>query len=872
MASQIDLEINANFDKVNKALGSLVKETEKQTASIQKSFSNAFLGIAAVATAALGAISFKEMIHAATEADKVVTRLNVALKVSGNFTKQTSEEFQKLGEEIERTTGVTDETINALIATAQGLGLTTKETKNLITASSDVAAVLGTDVQDAAVQLEKTLSGNVPRALGILFPEIKKLSAEALASGEAIRLLGDRFKGAGAAVVENFGGQLKIAGVGLENILENAGKVITQNPLFVAGIKAAGAIFFDLAETISKNTTAIIKFTNQGIVSLIRGLQSVIGFVVEFRIAITALGLSLSVALATPAVLASFAFLSKIFKQIAIDIALATTASNLFKASITFGISLAIAALIELFRKFENPLQFVVLKFREASVAVLTFLKTFSSGSVAGAFQKQIDSLNETIAQTTAEASKLRDGQEDLGKGINENLDQTAKYIEGLQERISLETTLTNATVKASDERSKAIQQEVDAQRQRIKAAQAEIVKSAAASPFDALFGQNVSLGKFQQEKGVTGSDVAAANAQAGVGAGVGLLGQAVSGKGDNAGLEAASKTISSIVGGLANTLLPGIGQAATQLFEALSQGPQAIQALIKSFIDAIPKVLDAIVAALPVILNNLGTIISTLLLNVVKQLPFIVDAIVASIDDIILGIVSNLGPIIDALIAAVLDIPRLLLEQIPLVLQSLADKLPGIIQKLVEDAPRIISELISKLPVLISEIISKLPTIAIQFAIALAGQSAYIATTFSIELIKQLPTIIKSFITGLLTAVKEGFKNLFSGIFGGGEGGGGGILGSIKGALGSIGKAFGFAEGGIVPQGFNNDSFPARLSSGERIVSAGENERLSQFLDRAEQGGGTGAPQNLTVNLMIGEEQLANVILQLNQRGFRLN
>lgn len=879
MASQIDLEINANFDKVNKALGSLVKETEKQTASIQKSFSNAFLGIAAVATAALGAISFKEMIHAATEADKVVTRLNVALKVSGNFSRQTSEEFQKLGEEIERTTGVTDETINALIATAQGLGLTTKETKNLITASSDVAAVLGTDVQDAAVQLEKTLSGNVPRALGILFPEIKKLSAEALASGEAIRLLGDRFKGAGAAVVENFGGQLKIAGVGLENILENAGKVITQNPLFVAGIKAAGAIFFDLAETISRNTTEMIRLTNQAIVGLIRGIQGVIRFVIEFRTELLGLAIALGTAFAGPAVLSGVASFIVLLKGLgsaiiafASSVNIATIASNAFKASVTLGLSLAVAGLIELFRKFENPIQQAVLQFRQASVAVLAFLKTFSSGSVAGAFQKQIDGLNETIAQTTEEANKLKKGQEDLGKGIDQNLDQTAKYIEGLQERISLETKLTNATVKASDERAKAIQQEVDAQRQRIKAAQAEIVKSAAASPFDALFGQNVSLGKFQQEKGVTGSDVAAANAQAGVGAGVGLLGQAVSGKGDNAGLEAASKTISSIVGGLANTLLPGIGQAATQLFEALSQGPQAIQALIKSFIDAIPKVLDAIVAALPVILNNLGTIISTLLLNVVKQLPFIVDAIVASIDDIILGIVSNLGPIIDALIAAVLDIPRLLLEQIPLVLQSLADKLPGIIQKLVEDAPRIISELISKLPVLISEIISKLPTIAIQFAIALAGQSAYIATTFSIELIKQLPTIIKSFITGLLTAVKEGFKNLFSGIFGGGEGGGGGILGSIKGALGSIGKAFGFAEGGIVPQGFNNDSFPARLSSGERIVSAGENERLSQFLDRAEQGGGTGAPQNLTVNLMIGEEQLANVILQLNQRGFRLN
>ena len=280
---------------------------------------------------------------------------------------------------------------------------------------------------------------------------------------------------------------------------------------------------------------------------------------------------------------------------------------------------------------------------------------------------------------------------------------------------------------------------------------------------------------------------------------------------------------------------------------------------------------MDAIVKALPVILSELGNITGTIVVNVVKQLPFIIDGIISSIDDIILGLVSNIGPLLDALIQAIFDLPRLLLEQIPLVLQNLADNLPGIIQKLVDDAPRIISELVNKIPILVSELISKLPTIAIQFAIALAGQAGFIATSFSIEFIKQLPTIIKSLAEGLLTAIKDGFKNLFSGIFGGGEGGGGGIIGTIGKALGGIGKAFGFADGGIVPSGFANDSFPARLSSGERIVSAGENERLSQFLDRAESGASTGAPQNLTVNLMIGEEQLANVILQLNQRGFRL-
>lgn len=862
MASQIDIELNAKFEKIDKALDSLVKSTEKQTKAIQNQFSNAFLGIAAVATAALGAISFKEMIKSATEADDVITRLNVALKVSGNFSKQTSAEFQNLADEIERTTGVSDEITNSLIATAQGLGLTTKETKNLVTASSDVAAVLGTDVQSASEQLTRTLSGEIPRSLAKLFPQLKQLSAEALANGEAIRLLGDRFQGAGAAITQSFGGQLKIAEVGLGNIFENIGKVITQNPLFVAGIQKAGSIFFGLADAISRNTTEMIRLTNQAIVGLIRGIQGVIRFVVEFRTELLGLAIALGAAFAGPGVLAGVASFIGLLKGLgsaiiafASSVNIATIASNAFKASVTLGLSLAVAGLIELFRKFENPVQFVILQFRQASVAVLTFLKTFSSGSVAGAFQKQIDSLNETIAQTTEEATKLKKGQEDLGKGIDQNLDQTAKYIEGLQERISLETSLTNATVKASDERAKAIQQEVDAQRQRIRAAQAELVKTAAANPVESLFGQNIALGKFQQEKGVTAQDISTAQTQTQVGAGAGLAAELLKGS------EGAAKAISGVLGSVVNTLLPGIGAIAGQIFEALAKGPEQVKALVSGFLSAIPTIIQNVITSIP-----------ALILAVVNGIGPLLTAIVSSFDDIILSLASNIGPIIEGIINAIVQIPTILIEELPKVLQNLADQLPGIIQKLVEDAPRIISELINKLPILVSELVSKLPTIAIQFAIALAGQAGFIATSFSIELIKQLPTIIKSFVSGLLTAIKDGFKNLFSGIFGGGEGGGGGILGSIKGALGGLGKVFGFADGGIVPPGFNNDSFPARLTSGERIVSAGENERLSEFLDRAESGTSPGAPQNLTVNLVIGEEQLANVILQLNQRGFRLS
>lgn len=112
-----------------------------------------------------------------------------------------------------------------------------------------------------------------------------------------------------------------------------------------------------------------------------------------------------------------------------------------------------------------------------------------------------------------------------------------------------------------------------------------------------------------------------------------------------------------------------------------------------------------------------------------------------------------------------------------------------------------------------------------------------------------------------------EWLKNLTN-IGGGGDGGGG--------VLGSIGKKFGFATGGVVPAGFPNDSYPASLTSGERVLSTDQTaafERLIEMLSSPESplGGGNGGGQALTVNLQVGEAQLARVMLNINRQGFRV-
>jgi hypothetical protein len=82
------------------------------------------------------------------------------------------------------------------------------------------------------------------------------------------------------------------------------------------------------------------------------------------------------------------------------------------------------------------------------------------------------------------------------------------------------------------------------------------------------------------------------------------------------------------------------------------------------------------------------------------------------------------------------------------------------------------------------------------------------------------------------------------------------------------------------VPVGFPNDSYPARLTSGERVVDAQTNRDLKAFL--ANKGDDTallaqilaalkGGGQPLIVQLKVGERDLSEVILNLNRRNARL-
>ena len=181
---------------------------------------------------------------------------------------------------------------------------------------------------------------------------------------------------------------------------------------------------------------------------------------------------------------------------------------------------------------------------------------------------------------------------------------------------------------------------------------------------------------------------------------------------------------------------------------------------------------------------------------------------------------------------------------------RSFAQAIPTIIQNIIESIPVFIEELAKALPV------------------AFAKAMPIIATQFAINFVRNIPTIIRAFIEGIVEGAQEFVNAIVDLIPGGGAisgRGSGGIFEGIP-VLGGIGDVFGFAEGGRVPDSpqFSGDRFPARLSAGEQVISKDLSNDLENFLR------GQSSGQPLVINLRIGEQQLAQSILNLNRRGFR--
>lgn len=198
-------------------------------------------------------------------------------------------------------------------------------------------------------------------------------------------------------------------------------------------------------------------------------------------------------------------------------------------------------------------------------------------------------------------------------------------------------------------------------------------------------------------------------------------------------------------------------------------------------------------------------------------------------------------------------------------------EKTKQMVQEFARAIPQIITNIIDSLPVLWETIARELPA-------ALAKTMPLVGVRFALSIVQNMPMIIKAFAQGLIDAVKQAgqalidlIKEQFEGFANGltGSGQSDSIFAGVP-ILQGVGDFFGFAEGGRVPDlsQFEGDRFPARLNAGEQVFSKDLTEDMENFL--AQQEGGGGSPRVVQINLQVGMQQLASVMLDLDRLGYR--
>lgn len=234
-------------------------------------------------------------------------------------------------------------------------------------------------------------------------------------------------------------------------------------------------------------------------------------------------------------------------------------------------------------------------------------------------------------------------------------------------------------------------------------------------------------------------------------------------------------------------------------------------------------------------------------------------------------------GPLLDALSAGpekIREMVKAFAAQIPEIVKNIALAIPVLIEEISKAVPQIVKGLIESIPEIIDGIVKEIPAVGS----ALAAQMPSVAIELVSGIVRNIPEIVKGFAEEFLKIPERFVEALIDAIpggnimLGGGKSGGGvgGILGGITGAIGNviggIGDIFGFADGGRIANAprLSNDAVIARIGAGEQILGKDLSAQLEDFL------AGQNQPQQLTVNLVVGQQQLARAILDLNRGGFR--
>lgn len=289
MATEIEIELTLAEREIIKQLGDVNKGIDKLARDGERSFNRVDAAFASFAgNLAAGAVSKgvdlivsgfsnlvsvgQEFVALANVQEDAINRLNTQLALTGDFSEQTSKEFQEFASQLQSVTTFGDEAILNQLALAKSFGATNEQAKQIATAATDLAASFGIDLESATRNVAKTLGGFAGE-LGESIPALKALTQEQLQAGAGVELLSQRFEGAAQAAAQTFSGALQQAQNALGDTQESFGSLITENQLVIASLNGFQKAFQFVSKFVEENRESFNRFISFLVGTFIDGLE-----------------------------------------------------------------------------------------------------------------------------------------------------------------------------------------------------------------------------------------------------------------------------------------------------------------------------------------------------------------------------------------------------------------------------------------------------------------------------------------------------------------------------------------------------------------------------------------------------------------------
>lgn len=256
MAEKLEFDLKVGVNELTKALSDATTGSKKLGDTISTALGAfggglALKGFNALSDAIGSSTQFiKESIAASAEQEAALNRLSQSLRATGEFSQQAVEDFSQFASELQKTSVFGDEVVIGQLAIAKSLGATNEQAKELVQAAANLAATFGGSLEENVFKLGKTLNGVINRDLKNAIPELKSLGDEALKSGEALRLVNERFGGAAASELSTYAGNTIALSNAFSDLQEELGAFITKSDTVSGIISVATGLFQEITQSI----------------------------------------------------------------------------------------------------------------------------------------------------------------------------------------------------------------------------------------------------------------------------------------------------------------------------------------------------------------------------------------------------------------------------------------------------------------------------------------------------------------------------------------------------------------------------------------------------------------------------------------------